>query len=127
MPSSTCVEVMQAGCTSHGVLCKAIFVPPSSVGLACLATSTRAVLCRCLSGLCVAGYTSRGALFKASSEALPAMAAEGQLWSSGVVSGDLQRGLAWLSILLDSMSGHLDKDCFRQAWGAAAAAINRYG
>jgi hypothetical protein len=27
-----------------------------------------------------------GALFKASSESLPAMTAEGQLWSSGVVS-----------------------------------------
>jgi hypothetical protein len=75
---------------------------------------------------CCPGYTSRGALFKASSESLPAMAAEGQLWSSGVVSGDLQPGLAWLSSLLHLMSDHLDKDCFRQAWSAAAAAINRY-
>ncbi|WIA21350.1 hypothetical protein OEZ85_000574 [Tetradesmus obliquus] len=72
-----------------------------------------------------AGYTSRGALFKASSESLPALAAEGQLWSSGVVSGDLQPGLAWLAGLLEKMSGHLDKGCFGQAWSAAAAAINR--
>lgn len=43
-----------------------------------------AVLC------CAAGYVSRGALFKATSDALPALAAEGELWSSGVVSGELQ-------------------------------------
>jgi hypothetical protein len=84
------------------------------------------ILMSCLcSDAYTAGYTSRGALFKASSESLPAMAAEGQLWSSGVVSGDLQPGLAWLASLLEKMSGHLDKDCFRQAWSAAAAAINR--
>jgi hypothetical protein len=81
--------------------------------------------CCCLCLFSSAGYTSRGALFKASSESLPALAAEGQLWSSGVVSGDLQPGLAWLASLLEKMSGHLDKDCFRQAWSAAAAAINR--
>jgi len=186
-----------------------------------------------------AGYVSRGALFKATSDALPALAAEGELWSSGVVSGELQvhwafqchgaarpflthmtaqpsaclqlpavfaesacfcilvmlrqseqaavyvacrviimlkqRGLAWhdlvslttaemapsplvvtsiaplvlskrfstdrrvlyvctvllqpalawLSVLLHTLSDNLDKHCFRQAWGAAAAAINR--
>eukprot|EP00775_Hariotina_reticulata_P007466 gene7466-7676_t len=71
------------------------------------------------------GYFSRGGLFKATSDALPAMAAGGTLWSSGVVSGPLQPALAWLSGLLHALSEHLDKDCFRQAWGAAAAAINR--
>lgn len=54
------------------------------------------------------------------------MAAEGSLFSGGIVSGDLQPALAWLAALLSEMGGHLDKDCFRQAWGAAAAAINRY-
>jgi hypothetical protein len=39
-----------------------------------------------------AGYVSRGALFKATSDALPAMAAANELWSSGVVSGELQVG-----------------------------------
>jgi hypothetical protein len=34
--------------------------------------------------------------------------------------------LAWLSGLLHLMSNHLDKDCFRQSWSAAAAPINRY-
>lgn len=80
-------------------------------------------VCGCL--YAASGYTSHGTLFKATSEALPAMAADGQLWSSGVVSGDLQPALAWLAGLLEKMSGQLDRDCFRQAWGAAAAAINR--
>lgn len=42
--------------------------------------------------LCVpcAGYVSRGAVFKATSDDLPAMAAANELWSSGVVSGELQ-------------------------------------
>lgn len=71
------------------------------------------------------GYVTHGALFKTSSDSLPAMAAEGSLYSSGIVSGDLQEALAWLSALLHELSQHLDKDCFRQAWGAAAAAINR--
>jgi hypothetical protein len=37
----------------------------------------------------------------------------------------VQVALAWLSKLLHDLSEHLDKNCFRQAWGAAAAAINR--
>jgi hypothetical protein len=99
------------------------------------------------------------------------MAADGELWSSGVVSGELQVvgggllavlstvcaadgssttphfllapalshnvlwcavlccvvqvALAWLAKLLQDLSQHLDRQCFRQAWGAAAAAINR--
>jgi hypothetical protein len=116
------------------------------------------------------GYVSRGAMFKPTTDALPALAAEGVLWSSGVVSGELQVGavceqhgawdggramnlcprhslhslrhllshvtcaasppplqpaLAWLAMLLEHLSHHLDKHCFRQAWGAAAAALNR--
>ena len=63
--------------------------------------------------------------FKVTSESLPAYAAEGNLYLSGIVSGDLQPALAWLAALVHEMSNHLDKDCFRQAWGAAAAAINR--
>eukprot|EP00878_Enallax_costatus_P018800 GHUV01019813.1.p1 GENE.GHUV01019813.1~~GHUV01019813.1.p1 ORF type:complete len:717 (+),score=259.77 GHUV01019813.1:106-2256(+) len=68
------------------------------------------------------GYVSGRTWFKVTSESLPAMAAEGSLYSSGIVSGDLQPALAWLAALLHEMSNHLDKDCFRQAWGAAAAA-----
>lgn len=37
----------------------------------------------------------------------------------------VQVALAWLAKLLHDLSEHLDKNCFRQAWGAAAAAINR--
>jgi hypothetical protein len=45
--------------------------------------------------------------------------------STGVVSGLLLDGLAWLQHVLAMLAEHLDSTCFRESWRAIAASLNR--
>jgi len=45
--------------------------------------------------------------------------------STGIVSGLLLDGLAWLQHVLVMLAEHLDSTCFRDAWRAIAASLNR--